>query len=564
MARISRRSSLLWLGGLAAGLTAACAAPQPAPPKTESKPADAPKPTSAPAAAPVASPAASPVASPSPAAAVPQAAPAVAKPAAGGVLRVAQPIMPKTLDPITGTVSHNLSEMGAGETLMKINSKGEIVPSLAESIEATDAQKWRIKLRDGIKFWNGKPLNAEALKLSLSRTLEKSPSAANLLRIASLNAVDARTLEVTTKDPNGGLVANFANYFTVIHDAEEAAKVGDQAFGIAPVLTGPYMPVDFKPDTVVTMRRFEGYWGGVPALERVEMRPVSDGNARLAGLLAGDVDIARQLPPQGIGQVRTAGHQLFSIGSAYIYHLFLNNGRAPFDQLPVRKAISLAVDRKLLVERVLGGSGDVATGPFPNFYPFAAKDEFPVDASKARQALEDAGWKAGGDGVRAKDGKKLEFTLLTYPQRPELGLLATAIQAQLKDIGVAAKIESTENIGQPVDSGNYDAAMYAWQPAPSGDPDFALNLFYGSGGSRNKQIAYKSAKMDELVTKLNATTAAAQRAQVAADAQKLLREEEPVVYICAPKYHTGASTKVKGFEAHPVEAFFLDNKIGLG
>ncbi|MBM4418396.1 MAG: hypothetical protein FJ033_08810 [Chloroflexi bacterium] len=385
-------------------------------------------------------------------------------------------------------------------------------------------------------------------------TSPTAPSAAaGILPVARLEVADSATLMIETKAPNGAVPAALASYFLTIHDAEEASRVGDERFNAAPQMTGPFSPVELRPAELTVVERHDGYWGGASGLDRVEFRGVNDGNARLNAVLAGDVQVARQIPPQGVSQAKSAGLAVQSVGSAYVYHLFLNNRRPPFDDPAVRRAMSLAVDRQALVDRVLNGSGQVATGAFPRFSP---NDTFPFEAARARALLEDAGWKAGPDGTRVNEDRRLAFTILTYPQRPDLGLLATAIQAMVREVGVAASITSTEDISTPVDKGEYDAAMYACKTAPSGDPGFALNLLYHSKGALNGQIGYRSAMLD-------ATVETAKRHELAAQAQAILREESPILHLAIPNYHTALARKVGGYEIHPVEMDFLDRAMAL-
>ncbi len=398
----------------------------------------------------------------------------------GATLRVAVPFGLRGLDPAIGFDGYSIMTYGLGETLQRVTPAGEVVPWLAESVEALDPLRWRVRLRDGIAFWNGRALDAPRLKASLMRSIERNPSAANLLQLSTIDVVDSRTVELATTRPNGALGANLSSSFLVVHDPAESSTVDGLP---APALTGPFRPVQLRPGELCTVARMDGYWGGAPALAGAEFRGVSDGNARLLGALAGDVDLSRQIPPSGVGAARAGGLAVASSTSGYMYHLYLNCRKPPFDDVQVRRALSLAVDRRSLAERVLGGSGEVATGPFPRFYPFAAAEEPRFDPAAARELLDAAGWLPGRDGVRERSGRQLAFTILTYPQRPELGLLATAIQAGLREIGVAAAIRSTEDISTPVDNGEHEAAMYAMQTVPTADPGFIFNLIYRSSTS---------------------------------------------------------------------------------
>jgi peptide/nickel transport system substrate-binding protein len=555
--RLNRRAFLGGMTASAAALLAACGG-------------DGPLPTAPTAAATTAAPGGAsasptagrpPTASPGAAATSPTA--AAARPIGGGLVRVANPFFPAGLDPAVGTQGSTIAAMGLGECLTRITAQGEVAPWLAEGIEVVDATRWRVRLREGVTFHNGKPVDATAVQKSLGRTLEKNAAPASLLQLARVEAPDPRTVILETKGQNGGVPAILTSAQLIIHDADEAARVGDAAFGQKSVTTSPFMATAFTPGQSASVVRYEKYWQGVPAIERAEFRAVADGNARLAGVLAGDVDLARNLAPQGIAQLKGAGFTVQTVTTIGMYHIFLNNKRPPLDDLAVRRALNLAVDRKTLIDRVLNG-GDHARGVYPSFLPFAGEGPLPFGPTRARQLLDEAGWRAGGDGIRAKDGKRLEFETLTYPQRPELGLLATAIQATLKDVGMAMAIRTVEDITKPVTTADYTTAMYSLQTAPTGDPSYIMNILYKSTGAWNGQIGYQSARLDAAADRLTAELDSAKRAALALEAQQILAEDVPVIYLMFPLYHIGHTAKLRGFEAHPLETYLLDHRWKLG
>jgi peptide/nickel transport system substrate-binding protein len=426
-----------------------------------------------------------------------------------------------------------------------------------------DPARWRVIVRDGVTFHNGKAVDAAAVQRSLSRTVEKNAGAASLLGLARAEATDSRTLVIETRAPNGGLPAILTSFTIIVHDADEAARVGDDRFRQAPIMTGPFQVTEFRSGELTAVRRYDRYWQGPVGLEGAEFRNVADANARLAAALAGDVDLARNIPPQGVAQARAANLAVASVPFAGMYHIFLNNARPPLDDVAVRRALNLALDRKTLVDRVLGG-GEVARGVYPAHLPFAGREPLPFDPPRARQILDEAGWRAGPDGVRGKDGRRLEFETLTYPQRPELGLLATAIQAQLKDVGIAISVRSVEDITTAIESADYTAAMYSMQTAPTGDPSYVANLLYRADGAINKQLGYRSTRFDALAERLTAEGDPARRIELAREAQAILAEDVPAIFLMQPLYHTVHTSRLRGFEPHTVEQYLLTHQYALG
>jgi len=495
---------------------------------------------------------------------------AVASPAASGplaqadgILRTADSFGAPSLDPINAVTSY-IIQYGMGEALVRITREGAVEPWLAESVTPQDALRWRVRLKSGISFWNGRPLDAEAVRSSILRTVEKRKATANLLDLATVEVVDGLTLDLVTRAPNGAFLSSLGGFNLIIHDADEAVRVGDEAFASMPVLTGPMMPTEFRPREFVAARRNESYWQGVPMLAGLASRAVSDGNARLAAVLAGDVDLGRQIPVQGVAQARAAGLTVTSGDEQAMNQIYFNCQAAPFNEVAVRQAVSLAVNRESLVQNVVEGSGLAATAVYPAFLPFADPTPYPYDPSQAALLLEEAGWTLGSDGLRSRNGQPLTFELLTYPQRPELGLLATVIQADLTQIGMQVSLRNVEQITPIVNNREYTATMYRLGTAPTADPGFILNAAYASWGVDNGQIGYRSDEIDAVTTQLNTTADPALRRQLALDAQAILRRDMPTAPLLSPRLHLAHTPRLQGFTYHPFDYYFVDHLMALG
>jgi peptide/nickel transport system substrate-binding protein len=479
-----------------------------------------------------------------------------------GILRTADPFGSPSLDP-TNAVTTYIIQYGLGEALVRITRQGTVEPWLTESVMPLDPLRWRVSLRSGVTFWNGRPVDAEAVRSATLRIVEKRKATANLLDLASAEVVDPLTLDLVTRTPNGAFLSSLGGANLIVHDADEAVRMGDEAFGTAPVLTGPMIPTAFQPREYVTTRRNDSYWQGVPRLAGTSHRAVSDGNARLAAVLAGDVDVARQIPVQGVAQARAAGLTVQSGDEQAMNQVYLNNQAPPFDEAAVRQAISLTIDRATLVENVLEGSGSAATGVYPAFFPFADPTPYPYDPVQAGALLDGAGWTLGSGGVRARNGQLLTFELLTYPQRPELGLLATVIQSELAQIGMAVTIRTVEQITPIVANREYVATMYRLGTAPTADPGFILNTPYASWGVDNAQLGYRSDELDAVTTRLNTTPDPAQRYRIGQEAQAILRRDMPSIPLLSPKLHIALSPRVQGFAYHPFDFYFVDHTLAL-
>src|SRR5262249_7263223 len=153
----------------------------------------------------------------------------------------------------------DIMALGLGETFTRITPQGDVQPWLAESVDPGDATHWRIRLRHGGSFHNGKPLDATAAQASLNPTLAKNTTAATLRVLNRMDVQDAQTLGLETKGPNGGIPAILSSYLLIIHDAMAATQMGDDAFGQHPVMTGAFQAGDFRTGESATVRRYDGY-----------------------------------------------------------------------------------------------------------------------------------------------------------------------------------------------------------------------------------------------------------------------------------------------------------------
>ncbi|MGI8552239.1 MAG: ABC transporter substrate-binding protein [Dehalococcoidia bacterium] len=477
-------------------------------------------------------------------------APAVVQPK--GELRVALGIgLPGTLDAFKdGT---QLIRLGAGETLTRVTPDQQIEPWLAESVTPVDASTWRVVLRKNARFWDGSPVTPEAVIASFQRTWDTLPDASTLIgKETRISALDATTLEFKTPRPAGNLPNSLAGPQFVVQ------KPGTEGS----ILTGPYRPVHLDVDHEVTLEAFADHWAGPPPIARISVKLVQDANARLLALQAGDVDLVYGLPPE-LAQNLPSDLERAIVPSTRIDYLLFNTARLPFSERAVRQATSLAIDRKALNQAALDGLGAELNGvlpPLPGSGPAAMQGS---DLSRARQLLDDAGWKAGPDGVRMKDGKRLAFTLYSYPGRTELTSIAVALQGQFKTLGYDVQIQQVQQITPVLMSGNFDASMFSLNALPTGDPLYVFAVSFSQSGSGNSG-KYSNARLDTLMDQLRTEPDLAKRRLLADQAQAIVTAEVPNAYLLAPPridaYKRG---KLQGYAPHPNDLYLIDRSISV-
>ena len=263
----------------------------------------------------------------------------------------------------------------------------ELVPDLATSWTTDDASLvWTFKLRTGVRFHDGTPFNAAAVKATFDRLLDPkfgSPNRSLFVPVTAVEAPDDTTVVFRTKEPFAALLENLAETSASINSPTAMQKTG-RNYGRLPVGTGPYKLEDWSPGERTTVTRFDGYFGGPAHFASVIYRPVPEGAARVIELESGNTDIATGIPPESADRVRkNPALKLEVLPSSFQVFFELNNAKPPFDNPRLRKAINHAIDRKAIVEKILGGFGSVPDSPlvpgiqaYTPFEPYTYDPEF--------------------------------------------------------------------------------------------------------------------------------------------------------------------------------------------
>jgi peptide/nickel transport system substrate-binding protein len=468
-------------------------------------------------------------------------------------------------DPAEGGGFH-LIQTGLGETLFKLGHDLRPEPWLATGVEQLDEKTWEITLRQGVKFHNGALMDAAAVKASLERAIIKSPTAKTLLDIASIEVKGPLTLTIVTNRPSPVLPGMLTDPSSVILDATAAEARGDDVITENPVLTGPFKWERFQPDRELAVVRHQQYWGPPPSVDRAVFLYIPDNNSRVLALQSGDIDIASYIAPESVPTVENASNlAVVPAAPVALEFMYLNHRREPWQDVRVREAVALAIDRQALVNGIMQGLGTAAAGPFPPAFLMCPQLQgHPFDPVKAQQLLAEAGYRdVDGDGFVERDDQPLTMTLLTYRQRPELPPLAEAIQGNLKTIGIKVDLRMVEQIDPALEGTDWDGAMYFNNMATTGDPYWALSQFFATGGDANRG-GYSNPGVDELTRQAGQATDRQVREGLACDASQTIVDDVAVVPLLYPNFNYGISGTVSGFdEPHPFFLYFMDHNIGI-
>lgn len=470
-----------------------------------------------------------------------------------GELRVGETILLQTLDPDSGAAGIAVMGLGVGETLMRVAPDMRVAPWIAFQLDQLDALTWRVTLRGDVTFSDGAPVDAEAVKVSLERSLEQQPGAVSLLPTGTQFDASGYTLDIRTPSPVGPMANNLAAFNFVI---KKVAPDGSLLF------TGPYVPTELVERQSVTLTAYGGYRGGPARTSTISVRSILDTSTRALALQAGDVDLAYALLPSDVPRLQAGGFQVFAFPFGRTNDIILNVTRAPMDDLAVRRAIALAIDREALVAGIMDGYGSAAYGFAPDTLGLAGVVSTQYyDPAEAARTLDAAGWVSGSDGIRARGDQRLAFTLTSYTQRPELEPLTVAIRDQLRDVGMELALEVIQDVNKAAAENTFDAVTYSYNVAPFGDLSRALlSLYTPSGTNRDR---YSNPRVNQLLQQYNATADPTVRVDLLEQMQVLIGQDVPVVYVLNPYQIVGASPRLQGYAPHPLDNYKIDAQLSI-
>lgn len=488
---------------------------------------------------------------------------AAQSPASGGTLVVGITSDVNQLFPWKATQFQAVAVLGnIYGTLTELDENLDVVPGLAESWDVSeDGLTVTLHLRDGVTFHSGAALTSADVKASLEGIQNEANAAVARASLASISAVDApdpQTVVLTLSAPDAGLLAGLSTVNVAIlpaGDIVEPASPAPVASGepspaptpnpieaklaAAPDGTGPFAFKGRVPNESISLVRNDAYWGDPVPLDGVEFRVIPDEASIVAGIQAGNINLAVLNDPLVAQQAKDDGIAVVDTPQLAYHVLQLNDRVAPLDNLDVRLALQCAIDRQVVLDTAALGEGEV-TGPItspayrsdPDARPCPTRD---VDAAKAHLAA--AGYADG----------------LTLPLLVSQGEYATSVaeaqsvQAQLAEAGITVDLEVTD-IDTYVQ--RWLAADFTTAIALNGgrpDPDGMYGRYFTSTGNLNKVAGFSSPELDELFAKGKSTSDVEARKAIYAQISKYLEDNAVWIWLFTSYTYTATTPDVSGF-----------------
>jgi len=469
-------------------------------------------------------------------------------------LRIVAPWEIAGLDP--GRSGYIFARLQVAETLVTADDGGRPLPSLAHDWTLSDDRLvWRFHLRDGATFHDGAPVTAEAVAGALVRSRAMP---AGVLRNAPIAEIrpDGDAVVIRTERPFLSLPAFLAHASTIVL----APASYDEAGAVVRIIgSGPYRTTLVEPPLRVEIERFPAWRDGAPFIGRASYLAVGRGETRAAMAESGQADLVYVLAPETVDRLRrNARLSVTVVPVPRTRAVKLNAALPQFADVRTRRALSLALDREGIGTALLRSPSSPATQMFPPGLAEWHQPDLPPlahDPAKARALLAEAGWRPGPDGILVKDGRPFRFTLRTFSDRPELPAIATAMQAQLRDVGIdmGVAIVNSGEIPAGHNDGTLEAALFARNFSLVPDPLGTLLQDFGPNGGDWGAMNWSSPDLADALGKLGSAADPSERAALRRQVSHILHEELPVVPIAWYDYAVAASRRVGGVSIDPLE-----------
>ncbi|AYD00895.1 ABC transporter substrate-binding protein [Neorhizobium sp. NCHU2750] len=474
----------------------------------------------------------------------------LAFPALSSELRIGLNDDADTLDPAQSrTFVGRIVYTAMCDKLLDIDQTTKIVPQLATSWAWSDGGKvLTMKIREGVKFQDETPLDADAVVYTIQRnmTMPESRRKSELASVAKVEATGPYEVKFTLKSPDVTLLSQLTDRAGMIVSPKAAKELGAN-FGSHPVCAGPFKFVERVQQDRIVLEKFADYWDKDKIhIDKVTYLPIPDTTVKLANLRSGDLDLAERIAASDVASVKADPKLNYAdvIGPGYMA-MYVNIGNGSRADNPLgkdkrlRQAFSLAIDREALNQIVFEGTAMAGNQPYPPTSPWFNKD-IPVptrDIAKAKELMKEAGY----------DHLDVE---LQHANNTTQTQMMQVIQSMVAEAGFNVTLKATEfaTLLSEQTAGNYQLSRSDWSGRT--DPDGNLHQFVTCKGGLN-DVKYCNPEVDKLLNEARTLQDDGERKQRYDAAAKILNDDMPIIYLGHQPYAYAISKKVKGFTPWP-------------
>ncbi len=464
-------------------------------------------------------------------------------PRQGGILKMAWPSSPRTLDPAhSAQLDEYMIAQNIYDNLTRIDEKLQAQPQLATRWGSDEqARTWTFTLREGVKFHHGRELTAQDVVFTFERILDPKTGSPGrtAMPIEKVEVIDPHIVRFRLAAPFADLPVVLGGPFGRILPADRGDLIKTDPSG-----TGPFRMVEFRPGDRTRMVRFKDYWDqGRPHLDELWQVNIPQYAGQVAALTAGDVQVMFEVPVSYISSLeRTPAISLVEAKSPAFQPVTMRTDQKPFDDNRVRLAMKYLVDRPAIIRAIWQGRATVANDhSVPPISPFWAptSPQHTYDVAKAKALLTEAGYPAG-----------LNLELWTSTERVGMQELAVAAQQMAAPAGIKIEIKT-------VPFAVFVATV--WQKKPFYCDNFSgratidetLYPYFRTGGPANQGL-FSHPRIDRLLDEGRSQTDARKRKEIYAQAQQLISDEGHYVIAYHSNYVSAMRANVRGYIVHPL------------
>lgn len=447
--------------------------------------------------------------------------------------------------------------------LVRYDKNLRLEGELAESWDiSADQLTITFHLRKGVTWHDGAPFTSEDVLFTYQMYIDpKVPTsyAEDFLQVAEAEAVDPYTFRVTYKEPFAPALESWGTAIQPKH-LLAGQDITKSPLTRSPVGTGPYKFVKWDAGEKIELQANPDYFEGQPYIHRVVYRVIPDTSTQFLELQSGGLDMMGLTPIQFKTQTDTPAftrnfNKYRYLSFSYTY-LGYNLSKPLFQDQRVRQAISYAINKEEIIDGVLLGLGEIATGPYkPDTWVYNKHvKRYPYDPDRSRSLLAEAGWAdSDDDGILDKGGQKLAFTIVTNQGNDLRSKTAEIIQRRLKEVGIAIEIRVVEwatFLKEFIFPGNFDATILGWSGGP--EPD-QYNIWHSSKTAPRELnfIKYKNPEVDRLLEQGRRTFDQAERKKIYDRFQEILAEEQPYTFLYVAEALPAVAKRFRGIEPSP-------------